>query len=372
MAIEQHIKRGDLCLDEKDFLGAISNYSLALKENPKAFQALLKRSTAYQRLKNLDAAKRDISEAFQVAELRGKRSDIGLCYFRLGLIFYIEKDFEVALKNIQKAEEFDCQEQTLSNWKAKAEYDVKKNASSDKSGSSTSGNTPTSTPTPVNTTTGSTHIDTINKHAPLKVKIRDDWYQSSSAVIITIYAKNINPDTLKIQFSNKSVSISFPSAANSEYNYNLDPLFAEINSTESTFKVYGTKLEITLVKVDKSLKWNSLERSGDDDTVQPIQTSANTDLKQNLPVTAYPTSSKKAVNWSNFKVTDDDDEVDNSESDFFAKLYKDTDDDTRRAMMKSYVESNGTVLTTNWDEAKTKTFETSPPEGMVAKSWEKK
>jgi suppressor of G2 allele of SKP1 len=83
----------------------------------------------------------------------------------------------------------------------------------------------------------------------------------------------------------------------------------------------------------------------------------------------YPSSSKKAVNWSNFKV-DEEDEANASENDFFAKLYKDTDDDTRRAMMKSYVESNGTVLTTNWDEAKQKKFETSPPEGMVAKEWQ--
>jgi hypothetical protein len=35
---------------------------------------------------------------------------------------------------------------------------------------------------------------------------------------------------------------------------------------------------------------------------------------------------------------------------FFKKLYAGADDDTRRAMMKSYVESNGTALSTNWGE----------------------
>lgn len=35
---------------------------------------------------------------------------------------------------------------------------------------------------------------------------------------------------------------------------------------------------------------------------------------------------------------------------FFKKLYKNADDDTRKAMMKSFQESNGTALSTNWSE----------------------
>lgn len=36
--------------------------------------------------------------------------------------------------------------------------------------------------------------------------------------------------------------------------------------------------------------------------------------------------------------------------DFFSKLYKDADEDTKRAMIKSYTESGGTTLSTNWAE----------------------
>lgn len=46
------------------------------------------------------------------------------------------------------------------------------------------------------------------------------------------------------------------------------------------------------------------------------------------------------------------------------------DEDTRRAMMKSFVESNGTVLSTNWSEVGAKKIDCTPPDGMVAKKWE--
>lgn len=366
MAIDQLIKKGEAAISEKDYLGAISIFNQALKEQPKTFLALLNRSIAFQRLKNYDSAKSDISEAFQIAEQRGKRADIGLCYFKLGLIFYSEKDYDTALKNLQKAKEFDCQEATLSTWLTKAEYDIKKTGKAvekEKTQEKTDEKVAPTTSVPA---PSSTSFETINKLAPLKVKIRDDWYQSSKEVIITIFAKNINKDVLIVNFTRNSVSISFPSGPNSEYKYNLDPLFADIVAEECEYKVYGTKLEIVLVKKDQ-IKWSSLEKPDDEDEIIPTMMTSST-----TSASVYPTSSKKAVNWSNFKIADDEiDDVDKSENAFFEKLYKDTDDDTRRAMMKSYVESNGTVLTTNWSEAKDKTFESQPPEGMVAKKWNK-
>lgn len=85
---------------------------------------------------------------------------------------------------------------------------------------------------------------------------------------------------------------------------------------------------------------------------------------------AYPTSSKSGPkNWDNLDV-DDDDEKDDNVDDFFKKLYKDADPDTRRAMMKSYTESNGTSLSTSWNEASIKTYKTEAPNGAEAKSWD--
>lgn len=361
MALEQLIKKGEKEIEEKDYLSAIATFSTALRDNPKAFQAYIKRSIAYQKLKNFDAARKDISDAFTIAEKRGKRANLGICYFRLGLINYGQGAYNVALVNFGKAKEYDCDEPTLPTWRAKCEYDLKKKqeekstAAAKETGVRTASKPSVEAPNSANPQ---------EKADTSKMKIRDDWYQTAEFVIITIYAKNVDRQELQVHFDKRSLSVSFPSSEGAEYNYNLDPLYADIIGADSFSKVLSTKIEITLKKASPA-KWVSLEGSYNEPTA-PVQKNITADSSE--PPLSYPSSSKKAINWDAFKL-EDDEEDEKNENDFFAKLYRDTDDDTRRAMMKSYVESNGTVLTTNWDEAKDKRFETSPPEGMVAKKW---
>jgi suppressor of G2 allele of SKP1 len=72
------------------------------------------------------------------------------------------------------------------------------------------------------------------------------------------------------------------------------------------------------------------------------------------------------------KTTADDPNVsgDSTLNEFFQNIFTNSDDDTKRAMMKSFQESGGTALSTNWDDVKKAPVPIKAPTGSEARKWE--
>ena len=90
----------------------------------------------------------------------------------------------------------------------------------------------------------------------------------------------------------------------------------------------------------------------------------------------YPTSSHYSRDWDKLaKDVTEEEKNEKLEGDaglnkFFQNLYGDASDETKRAMMKSFSESGGTVLSTNWSEVGAKKVEVKPPDGMEYRQWQ--
>ena len=177
----------------------------------------------------------------------------------------------------------------------------------------------------------------------------------------------------------------------SDYDFTLDPLFAQIDTSTSNLSVMSTKLELALRKQTPGQKWSTLEATSTNVKLADRPTASGS-APASTPGPVYPSSSRHgAKDWDKLastltakkpskdkgkeqgtKTDDAGDESDGAESvdsdlggdavdGFFKKLYAGADPDTRRAMVKSYVESQGTSLSTNWSEVGQGKVKAHPP-----------
>uniref|UniRef100_A0A0D3AT25 SGS domain-containing protein n=1 Tax=Brassica oleracea var. oleracea TaxID=109376 RepID=A0A0D3AT25_BRAOL len=176
---------------------------------------------------------------------------------------------------------------------------------------------------PSNSTTPlATAADDPPLPSPAKPMFRHEFYQKPEEVVVTIFAKGIPKQNVNVEFGDQIRS------ADMKY---CQPMFRFV------------------CKSKDNLTWASLEY-GKGQALLPKSNVAS--VVSHRPV--YP-SSKPRKDWDKLE----------------AEVKKQSaDEDMRRAMKKSFAESNGTVLSTNWKEVGTKKVESTPPDGIELKKWE--
>ncbi|KAI4717614.1 SGS-domain-containing protein [Aureobasidium sp. EXF-10727] len=395
-------KLGAEALSAGNYAEAIKQYTAALAVSPTSPDYLIKRSTAYQRSNPADyeSALVDANKAVLNAQKRGKRELILQGQLRRAIaLFGLERyaDTRFCLDIVKR---MDPKEKTLPIWESKVatkmaamdgtqDVTIKETPDEEEAPVASQINSPGSVP---ETTTTSLPTQPTAVAQTSADKIRHDWYQNNDKVYFTLLAKGVPKDKATIDIQPRSLTISFPLQTSSDYDFSLEPLYADIDPSASTFSIMSTKVEVVLKKAQPGQKWPALESNEPVDQKSTSTSSWTPTLVQASNSTqkapSYPTSSRSGPkDWDKLatealakpKTSDsksgakteeeEDDEGGDPVNGFFKKLYAGADADTRRAMMKSFSESNGTALSTNWDEVKKAKVETSPPDGLEAKKW---
>ncbi|KAI4263385.1 MAG: hypothetical protein L6R42_001464 [Xanthoria sp. 1 TBL-2021] len=404
--MDQAVK-GAAALESKNFSVAVTHYTEALAINSQAVDYYIKRSTAYTRISppDYDAALSDAEMALTLASKRGKRELIIQAQLRRAIALFSLERYGDAKACFDWVKEMNKEEKSLQIWgvkvdnklKALPEDDIKARTSvqrypdvkvPERKEETEASKLPSSEPGQITPNGTAQPPKATGVQTPAN-KIRHEWYQTDDTVVVSLFVKGVPKDNTTIDIQDTSLTVSFPLPTGSNYDFSLDPFCAKVDAVASTAKILSTKIEFVLKKASAGEKWPSLE-SDAPATAEDID--KNGVLADRVTVTgpSYPTSSKKGPkNWD--KVANDlskkpkkenkdgeeggddglEEEFEGADpvNGFFKQLYSRADPDTRRAMMKSYQESNGTTLSTNWSEVGKGKVETHAPDGMEEKPW---
>ncbi|TGO49491.1 hypothetical protein BOTNAR_0429g00040 [Botryotinia narcissicola] len=323
---------GAAAIDRKDYPAAIEYLTKALAESPTSPNYLISRSIAKQRAKNYEASLADADAAVHAAIARSRRELIGTAQFRRAVALHGLGRYGDARLCLTWCMQKNPKEKALTMWQAKVKMDYE-NAG----GKEAECNKRTVKEVPDKEVAvksslkdskgkgveGSSKAPAAAPAVTAKENIRQEWIQSNSKITITIYAKGVAKDT------------------------------AQINIEEGQEKKPEIPATVLNSSAEKAPSYPTSSRNGPKDWDALASSALKSEKKEGEKDTGG----------------DSDGEGGDPMDSFFKKLYKDADPDTKRAMMKSFQESNGTALSTNWSDVKKAPVKTKPPKGVEAKKW---
>ncbi|XP_060064783.1 protein SGT1 homolog [Ylistrum balloti] len=366
--------RGNDEFVNENYQKALQLYTEAITAEPDKEEAYSHRSQVYIKLEQFKEAEQDAGKAIEINPKNSK------AYFRKGTALFHQERYAAAKECLQISLSLNTEDNNIKTLLRKCEAEIDLCKSGESQGQSqisigtsslnTSPEAPKDRAGP--TVTPSTNASPVIT-MPTGSRTRYDWYQTETMVIITVMIKKVQKDDCQIEIGEQSVSVCIKLPTGSDYTLELD-LAHKIIPDKSFFKIMSTKVEIKLKKVE-GVRWTMLEDDGTSSQnikhSVPMETNSESDH-----ASKYPSSSHYTRNWDKLvtditkEEKDEKPEGDAALNNLFQKIYGDGSDETKKAMMKSFYESGGTVLSTNWKEVGKEKVEVKPPDGMEYKKWE--
>lgn len=304
------------------FKSAEQCFSEAIKLSP-TYDAYLYRSQCYIKLKKYDEALNDLLEADKIKNAES----YGVCFRRGIVYFYLEKYVE-SDKCFKSASKLSSTiDSSLSNWIEKVKCEVTEAK------------------------------PTTDKGIEFKA-----WKQDSKTIYIS-FTNNTGFDfnALTITFLPRQFTI----CKDKDTLINIE-LCNSIVPEKSLYLVSGDQIDFTLIKSVADFNWQHFDQ-------------ARMVVSSTQPL--YPSSAQTKKDWNKVdQILAEEQYKDLKEEEgtmyLFKEIFSRGDEATRRAMMKSFQTSGGTVLSTNWNEVQEKDYEgkdrPSAPDGQEWKSYKDK
>jgi suppressor of G2 allele of SKP1 len=208
------------------------------------------------------------------------------------------------------------------------------------------------------------------------------YYQSEKVMTIAILEPNVQPADLDVTMETNRLEVIMRKEG-AEFAVIVGTLYDEINTALSKVQIKDEKVLIKLRK-SKAYEWhellgkNTAKPAASKAPVPDVATASKPEESGKEKAIPRPYASHK--DWDSIeRELKREEETEKPEGDaalnkLFEQIYDNADEDTRRAMIKSYQTSGGTVLSTNWNEVQTKDYETerTAPKGVEWKNWEGK
>ena len=204
--------------------------------------------------------------------------------------------------------------------------------------------------------------------------VRNEWFQTATHVTFSFYVKNRTAEQVSVTSEPRSLDVSIRLDNGSEFQLSHEPLFAEIDPSQTVVTVKQPKVEVAFVKKMPGIHWAAIELVGDAAKAAIVSAAPPVAaLPASQAQLAYPNS--KGKDWSKFKAEEEEEDKSKLSGDeglnkLFKDIYAGASDENRRAMMKSFTESNGTVLSTNWADVGARKVDGEAPKGMEMKKFE--
>jgi suppressor of G2 allele of SKP1 len=368
-----YYSKGNEAFVAENYQSAIDLYTSALNLEPPFVDCLVARAHAYIKAEKFELAKKDADKAIDIIRASSDSASpvAAKAFLRSGVASFHLGRYKEAKNSFLEGQKLG-EEAGLKQWMAWCDEKIKKfgdnapgvkTADPEPAESKVKTSSNTSSKEDAQPTAAPSSYDPSAMPTP---KISHDWYQTETTVVVEVRIKKLSVEQVQVEIHPTSLSVTAKLPVGSEYSLELD-LAHPVTPEQSSYKILSTKLEIKLRKAE-GVRWSSLE--GDGST--PLPGGALPSAASTSGVRAPYASGRDwaAIEKNLAAEAEEKKEGEAALNEMFQKIYGDANDDVKRAMNKSFQESGGTVLSTNWSEIGKEKTEVKPPDGMEWKKYD--